>query len=49
MFVVVVIPWVQILLNYDFVKVLVLFGGGLAPSSQTLGSSLRTPWPVKLD
>jgi len=42
MFVVVVIPWVQILLNYDFVKVLVLFGGGLAPTSQTLGFLLRT-------
>ncbi len=47
MFVVVVIPWVQILLNYDFVKVLVLFGGGLAPSSQTLGSLVITPWPIR--
>ncbi len=33
--------------NYDYAKVLVLLGGGLAPSSRTVESLLITPWPAK--
>ncbi len=35
--------WYQVCQSYDFAKVLVLLVSGLAPSSQTVGSSLRTP------
>jgi len=31
-------------LNYEFVKLIIkLIGGGLAPSSQTVGSLIRSP------
>jgi hypothetical protein len=37
------------LFNYEFVKLMMrLIGSGLAPSSQSEGSPLRTPWPAKL-
>jgi hypothetical protein len=34
--------------NYKSVKIIIRpIGGGLSPSCQTVGSSLRTPWQVK--
>ncbi len=33
--------------NLTLKNLLVLWGGGLAPSSQAVGSLSRTPWQVK--